>query len=104
MMHIPAKRLGKLRLLAVPYLKMLFPAVLSVLGIASLFEMLHHLRHAPPSDAEMSLFGVSFDSHSTLAWIVVFAVTAAALFAVRVLSPGVKDAWNEANTMAEAVK
>ncbi|KJZ18440.1 branched-chain amino acid ABC transporter permease [Loktanella sp. S4079] len=99
MMHEPAYRLGKLRRLVAPYLKVLIPVLVATLGCAALFEMLFHVRHAPPGDHEMRLYWVTFDSHSPIAWGIVIGVTLLAIMTTRALIPHIKDAWHDANTI-----
>ncbi|WP_171241241.1 branched-chain amino acid ABC transporter permease [Ruegeria sp. HKCCA5491] len=70
MMHAPAVKMKRLRSLAVPYAKVLVPGVFAIIGAACLIEMVFHLRHAPPGDHQMTLFWISFDSHTFLPWAV----------------------------------
>ncbi|QFT57638.1 leucine/isoleucine/valine transporter permease subunit [Sulfitobacter sp. THAF37] len=98
MMHVPVFRLGKARLLVMPYLKTLLPALIGILGLAALVEMLFHVRHSAPGDNEMTLFWTTFDSHAILPWVVAIGVTVIALGITRATAPGLRDAWNEANT------
>ena len=99
MMHVPAFRLGKAGLLVVPYLKTLLPAAIGILGICALVEMTFHFRHAAPGDNEMTLFWTTFDSHTLLPWVIAIVVTVAGLGIARATAPGLKDAWNQANTV-----
>ena len=99
MMHEPARRMGRLRLLMRPYLLALLPFLAVVLGSAALLEMLFHVRHAMPGQNEMALFWITFDSHDVLPWIIALAVTLAGVFALRALAPQIRDAWHDANTM-----
>ena len=99
MMHEPARRMGRLRLLVRPYLLALVPFLAVVLGCAALLEMLFHVRHAMPGQNEMALFWMTFDSHAVLPWIIAIAVTLAGIFALRALTPQIRDAWHDANTI-----
>lgn len=98
MMHVPAMRFGKLGTLTMPYVKTLLPGLIAVLGLACLVEMTFHYRHAATGDNEMTLFWTTFDSHSIVPWIIVFAVTAVAFWITRKTAPALKEAWGEANT------
>ncbi|MEP3786334.1 branched-chain amino acid ABC transporter permease [Ascidiaceihabitans sp.] len=98
MMHVPAMRFGKLGTLIMPYVKTLLPGLIAVLGLACLVEMTFHYRHAATGDNEMTLFWTTFDSHSIVPWIIVFAVTAVAFWITRKTAPALKEAWGEANT------
>ena len=102
MMHVPAFRLGKANGLIVPYLKTLLPGAIGVLGVAALVEMTFHFRHAATGDNEMTIFWTTFDSHALVPWLVAGAVALVGLGIARATAPGLKDAWNEANTARKA--
>ncbi len=98
MMHVPAYRMGKLRSLLVPYLKTLLPGAIGILGLCALVEMLFHVRHASTGDHEMTLFWITFDSHTLLPWIVAGMIAVLGIGAARMTAPSLKDAWDGANT------
>jgi len=98
MMHVPAFKLGKAKLLVMPYLKTLLPAALGILGLCALVEMTFHYRHGATGDNEMTLFWTTFDSHTLLPWIIAGAVALIGIAIARKTAPDLKDAWNEANT------
>lgn len=98
MMHVPAVRLGKARLLIGPYIKTLIPAAIGILGLAGLVEMIFHARHAAAGDHEMTLFWTTFDSHTVLPWLIFAGLAAGGLFLAKLSAPALRDAWNEANT------
>jgi len=102
MMHLPALRLGKLRLLFIPYLKTLLPAAIGIFGLAALIEMTFHVRHGATGDNEMTLFWTTFDSYSIVPWLVAGAITLVGFGIARATAPALKDAWNEANTAQRA--
>jgi len=102
MMHLPAFRLGKANGLIVPYLKTLLPGTIGVLGVAALVEMTFHFRHAATGDNEMTIFWTTFDSHALVPWLVAGAVALVGLGIARATAPGLKEAWNEANTARKA--
>ncbi|MGB5863195.1 MAG: branched-chain amino acid ABC transporter permease [Sulfitobacter sp.] len=102
MMHVPAFKLGKAKLLVIPYLKTLLPAAIGVLGLCALVEMLFHFRHAATGDHEMTLFWTTFDSHTVLPWLIAGAIAAIGLGIARATAADLKDAWNEANTAGGA--
>lgn len=99
MMHVPAIRLGQARLLIIPYIKTLLPAVIGTLGLAALIETVFHVRHAAVGEMEMTLFWTTFDSHAVLPWIVMIVVTAVGFWLTRRSLPEMKAAWHEANTI-----
>ncbi|MEM9966872.1 MAG: branched-chain amino acid ABC transporter permease [Pseudomonadota bacterium] len=102
MMHFPAVRLGKARLLVVPYLKTLLPGLIGILALCGLVEMIHHYRAATPGDHEMTLFWVTFDSHNLLPWITLSAIAVIGFAIARVTAPALQEAWGEANTAGSA--
>lgn len=97
MMHVPSIRLGKAKLLVVPYIKTLIPAAIGTLGLAALVEMVFHTRHAASGDHEMTVFWTTFDSHTTMPWVVAIAVTAAGFWLMRRNLPEMVAAWHDAN-------
>lgn len=98
MMHVPAVRLGKAGGLLVPYFKTLVPAAIGVLGICALIEMVFHVRHGATGDVEMTLFWTTFDSHTVLPWIIAALVAVVGIGIAKATAPGLKEAWDEANT------
>ncbi|MEQ6204974.1 branched-chain amino acid ABC transporter permease [Sulfitobacter sp. HNIBRBA2951] len=99
MMHVPAIKLGKWKMLIVPYIKTLIPAAIGILGLCALIEMTFHFRHGATGDNEMTLFWTTFDSHTILPWIIAAAVAIVGIGIAKVTAPALKDAWDEANTM-----
>lgn len=104
MMHVPAFKYGKARLLVVPYLKTLLPAFIGILGLSGLVEMIFHLRHAAVGDHEMTIFWTTFDSHTILPWVIATGVTVVAFGIMRATSADLREAWNEANTPSSGGK
>lgn len=97
--HVLPYKLGKLSRLALPYAKMLVPAVLFVLSSAAVLEILFHQRHSGAGDHEMSLFGIVFDSHGIIPILIPLAIAAASLFVLSKLAPGLKEAWDDATLL-----
>ncbi len=98
MIHAPAFHFGKARLLIVPYIKTLLPALFCVFGAAALIEMLFHFRHSSAGHSEMTLFWMTFDSHAFLPWVIAAAVTAGGFWLARRNAPELIETWHEANT------
>ncbi len=96
-MHFRPYKLGKIKLLYEPYAKLLVPGLALVLSGAALMEILFHSRNAGLGEEEMSLFGISFNSHAWLPLIVVLAVLGVSLFIVMRLAPSLREAWDVAN-------
>lgn len=95
--HFRPYQLGKLGTLIKPYALIAGPALAFAFASAAILEIAFHARHAALGDEAMSLYGLTFNSHSPLPLIIAFAVAGAALFALRKLLPAFKDAWDEAN-------
>ncbi len=101
MMHAPAVRMGRAGLLVVPYIKTLIPATIGAFGLAGLIEIMFHVRSAAVGEQEMTLFWVTFDSHSALPWIVCAAVAVAGIWVARRNAPELVEAWHSANAAPE---
>ena len=99
MLHAPAARMGRLGLLAVPYARTLIPGAVAVIGSICLIELIHHVKVSLPDDSEMTLFWITFDSHSLAPWIVSAAMAAGGFWLARRGTPELADAWHEANTL-----
>ena len=97
--HGPAYRLGRLHLLIMPYLKIGTPAIVAVLALIGFLEILFHYKHAAQGDNMMSLFGISFDSHNMLPWLITIILMVIGFFFVKKFTPELKEAWDEANTL-----
>ena len=102
MMHVPAFRLGKARLLVLPYIKTLLPGAIGTLAAAALVEMIFHYRHASIGDEEMTVFWTTFNSHSALPWVFVLALTVGGIWVCVRMAPELREAWNDANTPERA--
>ena len=96
-MHFRPWNLGKAGLLIKPYAFMALPALVFVASVVALMEILFHARHASIGDEEMSLFSVTFNSHSPVPLIVTCSLLIASFLVVRKLAPGLREAWDEAN-------
>ena len=97
--HSTAYRLGRLHLLLMPYLKIGVPALIAILSLIGFLEILFHYKHAPQGDSMMSLFGISFDSHNILPWLITIVLMAIGFYFVKRFTPEIKDAWDHANTL-----
>lgn len=98
MMHTVPLRLGKAHLLVRPYLKMLVPALLSVLGIAGVLEIVFHIRNSAPGEEEMTLFWITFDSHGVLPMAISAIAAVGGFWLARRVAPELASSWEAANT------
>lgn len=96
-MHIRPYRLGKISLLAVPYLRLAGPGLVCVLSAAALLEIAFHAKHAAIGDDAMSLFGLEFSALAVSPWLVAGSLFVVSFWMVRRIAPGVKEAWDNAN-------
>jgi len=94
MMHAPSVRLGKVNLLVMPYIKTLVPAFLGLMGSAGFIEIVFHIRSAAVGEEEMTLFWVSFNSHSILPMVIALAVAGVGIWVARRTAPDMAEAWN----------
>lgn len=97
MMHAVPLKLGKLGSLIGPYLKTLVPGALGVLGLASVMEIVFHLRHAAIGDNEMTLFWITFDSHSLLPIAIALVATVGGFWLAKRGAPDMAEAYHAAN-------
>ncbi len=95
-MHARPLQLGKIGLLAGPYLKMLLPALLFVLSSAAALEILFHSRHAAIGEEEMTLYWITFNAHGVMPLVVTLALAAVSFFIITRLAPELREAWAEA--------
>ncbi len=98
MMHVPPFALGKARLLAMPYVKTLIPALVGILAAACFVEIMFHARHASVGDVTMTLFGVTFNHTNILPWLLTGGVALVCFWLVRRGAPELAEAWHDANT------
>jgi branched-chain amino acid transport system permease protein len=96
-MHIPVYRMNRLGSLVVPYIRAGIPTTVMLTGIVGFLEMMHHVRAAAIGESEMSLFGISFDTHSTMPWVIVVVFAIVGGYATKKQMPQLRDAWEEAH-------
>lgn len=97
MMHVPIFQLGNGRMLILPYLKTLLPAALAILGGAALVEMIFHVRHAYEGDNEMTLFWITFDSHSVVPWAIAGLLFFGGIWIAKRNAPDLAATWHQAS-------
>lgn len=95
-MHGPVVRSGGMANLLRPYLQTLVPAGISILALAGLCEMLLHSRTAAVGESEMTLYWLTFDSHSLIPWIILSIFTIGGFWLARRNAPALVAAWGEA--------
>lgn len=100
MSHVPAARLGRLGQLVGPYLTCVLPGVIGALGIASLVEMIFHVRSAAEGEHDMTLFWIDFSTHDVLPWVIALAVAVVGFGLAKRNAPAFQEAWDAASTPA----
>ncbi|MCP4315010.1 MAG: branched-chain amino acid ABC transporter permease [Hyphomicrobiales bacterium] len=95
--HVRPWQLGKIGLLAAPYLKMIVPAALFVFSCAAVLEILFHARHAALGEEEMWLYGLTINSQGVWPLTIAIAIAVVSLIILKRLAPSLKEAWDEAN-------
>ncbi len=100
--HIAPWKAGKLGLLAVPYAKLIIPLLAFVLSGAAILEILFHAREASVGDEAMTLYGITFNSHSLLPMIVAVVVAAGSVVIMKRIMPSLKEAWDAASPVSNA--
>lgn len=99
LLHALPFQLGKARGLVGPYLRVLTPAVLALIGCVGFVEILHHARHGALDDTEMVLFWVPLDTADVWPWTVVLALAAFGIWAARRQTPALINAWHRATSV-----
>ena len=102
MMHLPVYRAGKLRSLALPYLRIAVPVLSCAIGVIGLLEMLHFLSGRAVGETTAHLFWVEVNVEQPLAWIVFAALTVGGFVIARRMAPAVVAIWEAANQHAFA--
>lgn len=95
-MHLPVLRRGKLRRLLAPYALMAPPGAVFALGLVFMVQMAYHVNGVMILlDQPFEFFGVRFHPHSPWTWAGALVITAAALWACRLVGRRVALAWDE---------
>lgn len=68
--HAPIARVGLLRRLTLPYVRILVPGLLTVLGFVGLVELLSFLTIGMAQGKRLALFGWALDIYSVMPWLV----------------------------------
>jgi len=102
MMHLPIYQAGKLRTLALPYLRVVVPALSCAIGVIGLLELLHFLSVRAVGQATKRLFWVTLNVEQPGAWIVFGALAVGGFLVARRMAPGLVAAWETASQHAFA--
>mgnify|MGYP000283024467 CR=1 FL=1 len=96
-MHIPIYKMGRLKGLAIPYIKAGIPVSFCLMGIIGFLEMVHHVRAASVGDTEMSLIGIDMDTHNFMPWVVILLLILIGGFFTKIQMPQLREAWDVAH-------
>jgi len=96
-MHIPAFKMKRLRVLAVPYVRAGIPTLLLLAGISGFLETIHHVRSAAVGETTMSLLGIEFDTHTIMPWVIIAVLVVVGGYLTKTQMPQLREAWDEAN-------
>lgn len=92
--HAPLVRAGRLRGLAVPYLRLAVPALFTLLGFVALVEMISFATIGASEGKHLSLLGISPDVYAPRAWVVMLGWTALALAWLTLEGRRFHGVWN----------
>jgi branched-chain amino acid transport system permease protein len=92
--HGPIARAGRLGRLAVPYLRVIVPGILMVLGFVGLVELLSFLTIGAAQGKSLVLFGSKIDIHATLPWLVATLSLLVGIFWLRREAQSFRRVWD----------
>ena len=101
-MHGTAYKLGRLHLLVMPYLKVGVPGIIGVFSLIGFLEIMFHYKNAAEGSNEMSLFGLSIDTHNLIPWLVTIILMGLGFYFAKRYAPEARAAWDEASTLNAA--
>ncbi|KPK07390.1 MAG: ABC transporter permease [Betaproteobacteria bacterium SG8_39] len=100
MMHLPIYRAGKLRSLALPYLRIGVPALCCTIGVIGLLELLHFLSVRAVGQSTKRLFWLTLNVEQPFAWIIFSVLAVGGFLVARRVAPSVLAAWEAASLHA----
>ncbi|MEX0284292.1 MAG: branched-chain amino acid ABC transporter permease [Paracoccaceae bacterium] len=92
--HAPMVRQGRWRGLIGPYLRVLLPAVLCVLGLCMMAEMGVHNRKSLTAGQDITVFWTTFDPARPVPWIVAGLCVVVGFWVARRSTPALRRAWS----------
>jgi branched-chain amino acid transport system permease protein len=94
--HEPIVRVGRLRQMLVPYLRLLVPGLLVVVGFVALVEMLSFRTIGAAEGKTLVLFGVTPDVHAFTPWVIAAACLLGGIVWLRREARLFRHAWDTA--------
>ena len=101
-MHKPIARIGRLRDLFFPYLRILLPALLCLAGFVLLVELASFTTIGASQGKEFKVVGFALDAGSPVPWISGFAILVAGVLWLRAAGRGFAVTWNALMEQAKA--
>jgi branched-chain amino acid transport system permease protein len=95
MLHEPVWKAGLFRKLLPVYAKAALPTVVLFLGVMLLIEINYHLSLSIDPDKPMSVFGIQFDAHSPVPWVIAILLTVIGFVLFRRAGKLVNCSWQE---------
>ena len=93
-MHAPIMRMGRMRELAIPYLRVLLPGAVMTAGFVTLIELATHRTIGASQGKKLALAGIPLDSANLMPWIVGLVLAAAGIAWLRAEAPAFRARWN----------
>ena len=93
--HGPILSAGRFSRLLVPYLRVILPALLMVLGFLGIVELASFLTIGAAQGKVLVLFGHKIDEHEVLPWLVAFACLIAGTFWFSIEARAFRQVWDK---------
>lgn len=100
LMHRPLWKAGALGTVMPSYGAAIIPGAMIFVGLALLIEMTVHLSVKHDSSPIMRMFGVTFNAHGLLPWMIAIALIATGVALFRWVAPMMGGAWDRARATA----
>lgn len=100
--HVPIVRIGRMKDLIVPYLRILLPVAVTLAGFILLVELASFTTIGASQGKSMTLAGRSIDTASVLPWLIGLALLAGGLFWLRQEGRAFARTWNSLIELAKA--
>jgi len=92
--HGPILRAGRFGALLVPYLRVIVPALVMVLGFVGVVELASFLTIGAAQGKSLVLFGSKIDEHAVMPWLAVFVGLAAGTFWFAIEARSFRRVWD----------
>jgi branched-chain amino acid transport system permease protein len=100
--HVPIARIGRLKDLVVPYLRMLLPTAVMVAGFVLLVELASFTTIGASQGKEMKLAGQALDAASAVPWLIGVGLLVAGVLWLRAEGRSFARTWNALIELAKA--